>query len=133
MERMRGSRANSTPRARTSGVTNLMGIARLAPGVTIDAAVADAESLIARFEEVGYGPQWFEGSSADRRSSARGKIRCRRIEAAALILLGTVAFVLSLPVAMSRTCCSCAQNRGRGSAPSGWRSAPDEAVSFNTS
>jgi predicted permease len=34
--------------------------ARLAPGVTVDEAKADTERLIARFPELGYGPQWFE-------------------------------------------------------------------------
>ena len=92
---MRGSRANSTPRARTSGVTNLMGIARLAPGVTIDAAVADAESLIARFEEVGYGPQWFEGVFSGQAIVSTWKDQIvGESRQPLLILLGTVAFVL---------------------------------------
>ena len=36
-------------------------VARLAPGVTIDAAIGDARSLVARFGEVGYAASWFEG------------------------------------------------------------------------
>jgi putative ABC transport system permease protein len=39
----------------------IMAIARLAPGVTMEAAVGDARSLVARFSEIGYGPAWFEG------------------------------------------------------------------------
>jgi|SRR5688572_12407677 len=35
-------------------------IARVKPGVTIDAATDDARSLIARFEELGYDPSWFK-------------------------------------------------------------------------
>jgi predicted permease len=37
------------------------GIARLAPGVTIESAVAEARGLVARFGELGYAPSWFEG------------------------------------------------------------------------
>jgi predicted permease len=39
----------------------IMAIARLAPGVTTEAAVGDARSLVARFSEIGYGPAWFQG------------------------------------------------------------------------
>ena len=41
------------------GHTIISAIARFAPGITIEAAVADAKSLIGRFDEVGYGPTWF--------------------------------------------------------------------------
>lgn len=73
----------------------IMGVARLAPGVTIDAATADARSLVARFGEIGYSPAWFEGvfdGGAVVRplrdfivGSAREPL---------LIVLGTVGFVL---------------------------------------
>lgn len=36
-------------------------IARLAPGVTLEAATADARSLVGRFSEIGYSAFWFEG------------------------------------------------------------------------
>jgi putative ABC transport system permease protein len=39
---------------------NIRGLARLAPGVTIEAAIEDARSLARRFDEAGYGPTWLE-------------------------------------------------------------------------
>ncbi len=42
------------PESANFGGHSIYGIARLAPGVTVEAAVADAESLIARFVEAGY-------------------------------------------------------------------------------
>jgi hypothetical protein len=29
--------------------------------VTLETAIQDAEGLIARFDEAGYGPEWFQG------------------------------------------------------------------------
>jgi predicted permease len=49
------------PASTNFGGHYLWGIARLAPGVTIEAATADARSLVARFGEVGYDAGWFEG------------------------------------------------------------------------
>ncbi len=49
------------PASPNFGEHHLNGIARLAPGFTTETAIADAESLIARFDEVGYTPQWFTG------------------------------------------------------------------------
>ncbi len=79
---------------------NVMGhrifpIARLASGSTIEAAVADAESLIDRFDEAGYGSTFlansFSGMAIVRplRDQIVGNAR-----QPLLILLGTVAFVL---------------------------------------
>ena len=47
------------PASENFGGHHLAGIERLSDGVTIEAAGANAESLIARFDEIGYGPQWF--------------------------------------------------------------------------
>jgi putative ABC transport system permease protein len=83
------------PASENFGGHHLEGIARLKPGVTIAQAVSDAESLIARFPEAGYGPVWMTGVFS-------GKARVRTLRdglvgdarTPLLILLGTVAFVL---------------------------------------
>jgi hypothetical protein len=49
------------PASENFGGHHIGAIARLAPGATIASAVSDAEGLIARFSEVGYGPTWFTG------------------------------------------------------------------------
>jgi predicted permease len=73
----------------------IFAIARLAPGVTIEAAAADARSLVARFTEVGYDASWFEGvfdgGAVVRpfRDYIVGEAR-----QPLLIVLGTVGFVL---------------------------------------
>jgi predicted permease len=83
------------PASENFGGHHLTGIARLAPGATLESAEADAESLIARFDEVGYGPQWFVGIF-----SGEAVVRTLKEEIIGdsreplLILLGTVAFVL---------------------------------------
>ena len=83
------------PASENFGGHHIAGIARLAPGVTLDAAVADAESLIGRFDEVGYGPEWFVGIF-----SGEAVVRTLQDEIVGdsrqplLILLGTVGFVL---------------------------------------
>jgi predicted permease len=83
------------PESQNFGGHSIAGIARLRPGVTIEAAVADAESLIARFGEAGYGETWFTGVFSgeafvetvkdDLVGDARQPL---------LILLGAMAFVL---------------------------------------
>lgn len=50
------------PASTNFGGHYIAGIARLSPGVTIEAAIADARSLVARYGELGYGPQWFEST-----------------------------------------------------------------------
>jgi len=83
------------PASENFGGHHIEGIARLAPGVTIEAATADAKSLIARFDEVGYGPEWFEGifsGEAVVRTLKDGIVGDTRIPL--LILMGTVGFVL---------------------------------------
>jgi predicted permease len=73
----------------------LVAIARLAPGVTIEAASADARSLVGRFGEVGYTAAYFEGIF-----DGGAVVRPLRDFIAGdareplLIVLGTVAFVL---------------------------------------
>jgi predicted permease len=71
------------------------GIARLAPGVTIDAATDDARNLIARFGELGYGPSWFKGIFTG--DAIVRQLREEIVDDARqplLIVFGTVGFVL---------------------------------------
>ena len=83
------------PASENFGRHHISAIARLAPGTTIEAAVADAESLIRRFDEVGYGPNWFTGVFTGEASvlTLQDQIvgDTRR---PLLILLGTMGFVL---------------------------------------
>jgi len=88
------------PASENFGGHHIASIARLRPDVTIEEATADAESLIARFSEVGYGPQWFQGIF-----SGEAAVRTLKDEivgdarAPLLILLGTVVFVLLIACA----------------------------------
>ena len=83
------------PASENFGGHHITAIARLAPGVTLETAETDAESLVARFDEVGYGPQWFQGIF-----SGEAVVRTLKEEIIGdsrqplLILLGTVGFVL---------------------------------------
>jgi len=83
------------PASENFGGHHIYGIARLSPGMTIEAATGDAESLIARFDEVGYGPQWFEGVFSGEANVQTWKERLvGDARQPLLILLGTVGFVL---------------------------------------
>ena len=83
------------PASNNFGGHNISAIARLAPGVSIEAAIGDARSLIARFDEAGYGPNWleeiFDGGAIVRplREEIVGDAR-----QPLLIVLGTAGFVL---------------------------------------
>jgi putative ABC transport system permease protein len=83
------------PASPNFGAHFLDGIARLKPGVTIDAATDDARSLVARFGELGYPASWFkdvfDGGAIVRplREKIAGSAR-RPL----LIVLGTVGLVL---------------------------------------
>ncbi len=83
------------PASQNFGGHNIRAIAKLAPGVTLEAAIQDARSLIARFGEAGYDQSWFErifdGGAVVRplRDEIVGDVR-----PALLIVLGTVGFVL---------------------------------------
>jgi predicted permease len=83
------------PASENFGGHHLEAIARLRPGVTVEQATTDAKDLIARFGEVGYGPQWFEGIF-----SGEARVRTLKDEIVGdarqplLILLGTVGLVL---------------------------------------
>ena len=83
------------PESENFGGHSIDAIARLAPGITIEGAAADAKSLIARFDEAGYGPTWFNdiftGESVVRtlQDEFVGDARLPL-----LILFGTVGFVL---------------------------------------
>jgi predicted permease len=83
------------PASNNFGGHNIRGIARLASGVTREAAIGDARSLIARFGEAGYGPNWlkeiFDGGAVVQplREEIVGDAR-----QSLLIVFGTVGFVL---------------------------------------
>jgi putative ABC transport system permease protein len=83
------------PASANFGSVYINAIARLAPGVTIEAATDDARSLVARLDEAGYPPSWFE-SIFDGGAVVR-PMRDYVVEGARqplLIVLGTVGFVL---------------------------------------
>jgi putative ABC transport system permease protein len=83
------------PASENFGGHHIGGIARLAPGATIESATTDAESLIARFDEVGYGPTWFEGIfSGEAEVSTLKEELVGDARRPLLILLGTMGFVL---------------------------------------
>lgn len=77
------------------GGHHISGIARLAPGVTAQAAQAEAEALVARFTEAGYTAQWMTNVF-----SGRAYVRTYQEELVGdvrqtlLVLMGTVGFVL---------------------------------------
>ncbi|MEX2049062.1 MAG: ABC transporter permease [Gemmatimonadota bacterium] len=83
------------PASENFGGHHIVAIARLAPGQTVESATEDAESLIGRFSEVGYGPEWFQGIF-----SGEAAVRTLKDDIVGdsreplLILLGTVGFVL---------------------------------------
>jgi hypothetical protein len=83
------------PASENFGNHHIFAIARLSSGVTIEAAISDARSLVARFDEVGYGPTWFEGIY-----DGGAVVRPLRdyivgdARQPLLIVLGTVGFVL---------------------------------------
>ena len=83
------------PASTNIGSVYIQAIARLAPGVTIEAAIDDARSLVASLDEAGYPPSWFE-SIFDGGAVVR-PMRDYVVERARqplLIVLGTVGFVL---------------------------------------
>src|SRR5690606_18112283 len=70
------------------------------PGVTVEAATNDAESLIARFGEVGYEPIWFEGIfSGEAEVTTLKEELVGDARRPLLILLGTMGFVLLIACA----------------------------------
>jgi predicted permease len=83
------------PASQQHGAHYLSAIARLRPDVTIEAAVGDARSLVARFGEAGYDASWFEGFF-----DGGAIVRPLREEIVGdareplLVVLGTVGFVL---------------------------------------
>ena len=83
------------PASRNFASHRLAAIARLAPGVTLESARADARSLVGRFGEAGYNASWFggifDGGAVVRpwRDFVAGDVR-----EPLLVVLGTVAFVL---------------------------------------
>jgi len=83
------------PESQNFGGHGIPVIARLRDGATVESATADAESLIQRFEEAGYGPEWLSNVF-----TGRAIVRTLREEIVGesrqplLIILGTVLFVL---------------------------------------
>lgn len=83
------------PASENFGGHHIYAIGRLKPGTTLDAAAADAEGLIRRFSEIGYGPEWFTGifsGEAVVRTLKDGIVGESRRPL--WIVFGTVAFVL---------------------------------------
>lgn len=83
------------PSSPNFGGHHINAIARLAPGATIQSALAETEALVARFPEVGYGPRWMKNVFSGKayvhpyREDLVGNVR-----QTLLILFGTVGFVL---------------------------------------
>jgi len=83
------------PESQSFGAHNTRVIARLRDDATVESATADAESLIARFDEAGYPPEWMSGVF-----TGRAVMRTLREEIVGdtrrglLIVLGTMGFVL---------------------------------------
>lgn len=83
------------PASENFGGHHIAGIGRLAEGVTPEAAIEDSESLIARFDEAGYGPEWFQGVfSGDVVLEPLKEAIVGDVRQPLMILLGTVGFVL---------------------------------------
>ena len=83
------------PESQNFGGHGIPVVARLRPGSTVESATTDAESLIQRFEEAGYGPEWLSNVFTGRayvQTLKEGIVGDSR--RALLIILGTVAFVL---------------------------------------
>ena len=83
------------PASERFGVHYIDIFGRLAPGSTVETAIIDAEGLIRRFGEVGYGPEWFanafDGTALVKPIKETIVGSSRR---PLLILLGGVGFVL---------------------------------------
>lgn len=83
------------PASQNFGGHGIPVIARLRDGATVETATADAESLIQRFEEAGYGPEWLSNvftGLATVQTLKEGMVGDSRQPL--LIVMGTVAFVL---------------------------------------
>jgi predicted permease len=80
------------PAAR-GGTPSIHGIARLAPDATVESATADAESLIARFDEIGFGG-WRNQLTGEASVRTLKEDLVGDVRRPLLILLGTMAFVL---------------------------------------
>jgi putative ABC transport system permease protein len=83
------------PASENFGGHYISAIARLATGVTIEAATEDARSLVARFDEVGYDASWFDGVfDGDAIVRPLRDYIVGDARQPLLIVLGTVGFVL---------------------------------------
>ncbi len=83
------------PASENFGGHHIFGVARLAEGITVEAATGDAEALIGRFDELGYTQQWFQtifSGEATVRTLKEDIVGDSRQPL--IILLGTVGFVL---------------------------------------
>jgi hypothetical protein len=111
-----------SPTSTMFGAHFIQAVARLAPGVTVDAAIADARSLVARYPEVGYGPSWFEdvydGGAVVRPLREDIVLDSSR---PLLIVLGTVGFVPLIACSNTRTCCWFERSVAARRTPCVWR------------
>jgi len=83
------------PTSQLFGAHFIGAIARLKPGVTIEAATDDARNLIARFGEVGYPASWFKGVfTGDAIVRPLREAIVGNARQPLLIVFGTVGFVL---------------------------------------
>lgn len=83
------------PESENFGGHGIGGLARLKPGVTLQQATVDAESLIARFEEAGYGPNWLEGVFDGTADVQRLQdVIVGEARQPLLVVMGTVGFIL---------------------------------------
>ncbi len=88
------------PASQNFGLLRLRVVGRLRDGATLESASADAESLVQRFDEAGYGPGWFERIFAGRayvQTLKEGVVGDSR--QLLLIVLGAASFVLLIACA----------------------------------
>jgi predicted permease len=79
--------------ASRGGTPSIHGVARLAPGATVESATADARSLIARYGEIGFG-NWKNQFTGEANVRTLKEDLVGDVRRPLLILLGTMAFVL---------------------------------------
>lgn len=88
------------PSSQAVGLLRYRVIARLRDGVTIEAATVDAESLLQRLGEAGFGPEWFDGTFAGRAHVRTLKdLMIGDTRTTLLIILGAVSLVLLIACA----------------------------------